>query len=211
MLEGRFEATRLVAAPPALATASRPEVAPPSPARLSQALSTKRRHPQPRTNPISRAFDELAALRIAATHPNIDPEVIVGMAFDSLFRQLCGQQALATPEDRQVFSSFAFVSAWAGVLMAVELLRAFAGEAATTIGPPIPGMFRFAGRAYCGTSIRNASFARIPLRMVLFIMFGAIQQPAWPLPRNDPAHCRTLIVLTLLVQCRYIPGEMYGG
>ena len=83
-------------------------------------------------------------------HPNIDPEAIVGMAFDSLFRQLCGQQALAMPEDRQVFAPFAFVSAWAGVLMAVELLRAFAGEAATTIGPPIPGMFGSPGARTAG-------------------------------------------------------------
>jgi hypothetical protein len=55
----------------------------------------------------------------------------VGMAFDSLFRQRCSQQLLATPEGRQVLAPFAFVSAWAGVLMAVEMLRLLAGETST--------------------------------------------------------------------------------
>ena len=76
-------------------------------------------------------IDKAAAQRIAATHPAIDPAAILGMAFDSLFRQLCSEQALATPAGRQVLAPFAFVSAWAGVLMTVEMLRAFAGEASS--------------------------------------------------------------------------------
>lgn len=67
------------------------------------------------------------AERIVKTHPSISPAAIVGLAFDSLFRQLCSEQALATPEGRQVLAPFAFVSAWAGVLMVVEALRSFAG------------------------------------------------------------------------------------
>ncbi|MCK1604128.1 ThiF family adenylyltransferase [Bradyrhizobium sp. 166] len=67
------------------------------------------------------------ARRIVRTHPSLDSAVITGIAFDSLFRQLCAEQALATPEGRQVLAPFAFVSAWAGVLMAVEMLRSFAG------------------------------------------------------------------------------------
>lgn len=73
-------------------------------------------------------IDDAAAQRIVAMHPAIDPIEIVGLAFDSLFRQLCSEQALATPEGRQVLAPFAFVSAWAGVLMTVELLRLFANE-----------------------------------------------------------------------------------
>ena len=76
-------------------------------------------------------IDEAAAQRIVATHPAIDPAAIIGMAYDSLFRQLCSEQALATPEGRQVLAPFAFVSAWAGVLMTVEMLRSFAGERST--------------------------------------------------------------------------------
>ncbi|BAM93144.1 UBA/THIF-type NAD/FAD binding domain-containing protein [Bradyrhizobium oligotrophicum S58] len=67
------------------------------------------------------------AQRIVRTHPAIVAEDIVGIAFDSLFRQLCSEQALALPEGRQVLAPFAFVSAWAGILQVVEMLRSFAG------------------------------------------------------------------------------------
>ncbi len=76
-------------------------------------------------------IDEEAARRIVATHPKVEPGAIIGLAYDSLFRQLCSEQALATPEGRQVLAPFAFVSAWAGVLMTVEMLRSFAGERST--------------------------------------------------------------------------------
>ena len=72
-----------------------------------------------------------AASSIALVHPQIDPATITGMAFDSLFRQLCAEQALATPEGRQVLAPFAFVSNLAGTLLAVELLRSEAGLAGT--------------------------------------------------------------------------------
>jgi len=68
-----------------------------------------------------------AARAINEKYSQIEPSAIVGTAFDSLFRQLCAQQALTTPEGRQVLAPFAFVSAWAGVLMAVEMLRIFNG------------------------------------------------------------------------------------
>jgi molybdopterin/thiamine biosynthesis adenylyltransferase len=71
------------------------------------------------------------AQRIVRTHQAITAESIVGLAFDSLFRQLCSEQALATPEGRQVLAPFAFVSAWAGVLLVVEMLRSFNGVAET--------------------------------------------------------------------------------
>jgi hypothetical protein len=76
-------------------------------------------------------IDESAARRIVRIHPTVDSTGIIGMAYDSLFRQLCSEQALATPEGRQVLAPFAFVSAWAGVLMTVEMLRSFAGERST--------------------------------------------------------------------------------
>lgn len=72
-----------------------------------------------------------AARTINERYPQIDRDAIVGTAFDSLFRQLCAQQALTTTEGRQVLAPFAFVSAWAGVLMAVETLRTFNGERST--------------------------------------------------------------------------------
>jgi molybdopterin/thiamine biosynthesis adenylyltransferase len=71
------------------------------------------------------------AARIAQTHPALNPAAITGLAFDSLFRQLCSEQVLATPEGRQVLAPFAFVSAWAGVLQTIEMLRSFASTART--------------------------------------------------------------------------------
>jgi len=71
------------------------------------------------------------AEKISALHPKITASDIKGMAFDSLFKQLCGEQALRTPEGRQVLAPFAFVSALAGALLVIEMLRAEADLACT--------------------------------------------------------------------------------
>lgn len=64
-----------------------------------------------------------AAARIARAHPAVQPAAIIGKAYDTLFKELCSAQALLTPEGRQVLAPFAFVSALAGVLLVIELLR----------------------------------------------------------------------------------------
>ena len=64
-----------------------------------------------------------AAARIAKAHPSVEVGAIVGKAYDTLFKELCSAQALLTPEGRQVLAPFAFVSALAGVLLVIELLR----------------------------------------------------------------------------------------
>lgn len=64
-----------------------------------------------------------AAARIAKAHPSVEASMVVGKAYDTLFKELCSAQALLTPEGRQVLAPFAFVSALAGVLLVVELLR----------------------------------------------------------------------------------------
>ena len=56
---------------------------------------------------------------------------LIGKAFDTLFRELCGAQALRTSEGRQVLTPFAFVSALAGALLAVELVRQVTNTAET--------------------------------------------------------------------------------
>ncbi len=48
---------------------------------------------------------------------------LVGIAFDSLYKQLCGEQALLSPTGAQVLAPFAFVSNLAGALLALELAR----------------------------------------------------------------------------------------
>lgn len=64
-----------------------------------------------------------AAARIARAHPSVEASTIVGKAYDTLFKELCSAQALLTSEGRQVLAPFAFVSALAGVLLVIELMR----------------------------------------------------------------------------------------
>jgi hypothetical protein len=68
-------------------------------------------------------IDTKAADLIAAKYTNLNPPELVGIAYDSLFKALCGQQALESPSGQQVLAPFAFVSALAGALLAVELTR----------------------------------------------------------------------------------------
>jgi len=72
-----------------------------------------------------------AAARICKAHPSVEAAAVVGKAYDTLFKELCSAQALLTPEGRQVLAPFAFVSALAGVLLVVELLRSNHCVAAT--------------------------------------------------------------------------------
>jgi E1 N-terminal domain/ThiF family len=73
-------------------------------------------------------IDERVAAKIFAVHPQLTPSELVGIAFDSLFKQLCGEQALLSPAGAQVLAPFAFVSNLAGALLAVELARFDAGQ-----------------------------------------------------------------------------------
>jgi hypothetical protein len=63
------------------------------------------------------------ALRICATHPQLDPRVMEGMAFDTLYKQLCSSGKLKSASGRQVIAPFAFVSVLAGVLLLLEIIR----------------------------------------------------------------------------------------
>ena len=53
---------------------------------------------------------EVVAGKIAARHPALNAATLVGMAFDSLFKQLCAENALLSPTGAQVFAPFACVS-----------------------------------------------------------------------------------------------------
>lgn len=76
-------------------------------------------------------ISEDAAMRIAAHHLGSDPATLVGKGYDTVFRERCSSQALLLPGGRQVLAPFAFVSALAGTLMVVELLRSAVGSTAT--------------------------------------------------------------------------------
>ena len=64
-----------------------------------------------------------AAAQIVKNYPALDPLALEGLAYDSLFKQLCGQGSLKTAEDRQVLAPFGFVSVLAGILLAIEIAR----------------------------------------------------------------------------------------
>jgi len=68
-------------------------------------------------------ISEHAAKRIAARIPKLDGRAIVGVAYDTLFKQLCGEGELKTLEGRRVIAPFAFVSVLAGALLVLEVVR----------------------------------------------------------------------------------------
>jgi len=103
------------------------------------------------------------AERIVSAHPQLVSSAITGMAYDSLFKSLCGEQALLTSTGAQVLAPFAFVSNLAGALLALELARSLAGRASgsnylsiSPWHPPHPKLRRLRSRdeacEYCGNS-----------------------------------------------------------
>lgn len=59
---------------------------------------------------------------IAVKYPNLDAKRIEGLAYDSLFKELCGKGELKTSSAERVLAPFAFVSALAGVMMTLEIV-----------------------------------------------------------------------------------------
>lgn len=68
-------------------------------------------------------IDIVAATEICLRYPQISPESIEGTAYDSLFKQLCGQGELQVAADKHVLAPFAFVSVLAGAMLAGEMVR----------------------------------------------------------------------------------------
>ena len=80
---------------------------------------------------LKQRIDEGVAAKIVAKYPELHATDLVGVALDSLFREMCSAQALTLPGQEQVFAPFAFISTLAGCLMVIELLRFEAGESRT--------------------------------------------------------------------------------
>lgn len=70
-------------------------------------------------------IDEKSAEFIIERFPNLNLTVngLLGQAYDTLFKALCGQAQLQPQEGRQVLAPFAFVSVLAGTLLAIEFAR----------------------------------------------------------------------------------------
>lgn len=63
------------------------------------------------------------AVQIQARFPQLQVDGLVGLAYDSLFRSLCGEGVLKSITQREQTAPFAFVSCLAGVMLAFELVR----------------------------------------------------------------------------------------
>lgn len=64
-----------------------------------------------------------AAVRIHERFPQLEITHLIGLAYDSLFRTLCGEGKLKAAKQREQTAPFAFVSCLAGVMLAFELVR----------------------------------------------------------------------------------------
>jgi hypothetical protein len=73
-----------------------------------------------------------AAQCIIARYPMLAVDAVEGTAYDTLFKQLCGEALLATEEGERVLAPFAFVSCLAGALLLVELIRRLKGDQYST-------------------------------------------------------------------------------
>ena len=71
----------------------------------------------------SERIAEDAADKILARYPKLDRGGLVGLAYDTLFKRLCGEGELKSLEGRRVAAPFAFVSILAGTLLALEIVR----------------------------------------------------------------------------------------
>jgi hypothetical protein len=69
------------------------------------------------------------AVAIVKRNPGLEVGILVGRAFDSLFRERCATGTLPSVADRQVLAPLPFVSVLAGAWLAVETTRRLSGAA----------------------------------------------------------------------------------
>lgn len=74
----------------------------------------------------SERISAAAAAVIGERFPALANVDLVGTAYDTLFKKLCGEGLLRTSAGRSVTAPFAFVSALAGALLVLELVRRLA-------------------------------------------------------------------------------------
>jgi len=80
----------------------------------------------------SQRIDAAAAAVIASRFPQVTMHDLLGASYDTLFKRLCAESVLKTPEGRQVVAPFAFVSVLAGTLLALETVRRLVPGAGVT-------------------------------------------------------------------------------
>lgn len=117
---------------------------------------------------------EAAVQRVLAKHPHLAGRQLVGLACDTLFKELCATGDLGGDSGQQVLAPLAFVSALAGTLLALEFVRRRARGTATEPyndwhlspwGPPLVEGRRSRppreGCTFCGCRGVRAAFATL--------------------------------------------------
>lgn len=119
-------------------------------------------------------IDEQAAQMIAARHPDLLATAIKGAAYDSLFKERCGQGRLLGGEVKDVLAPFAFVSAMAGIYLAIEFARRVRNRdsvgpfnywRASPWGPPVLRLRQMLsarpGCVFCGNAIKVSTARKL--------------------------------------------------
>ncbi len=78
-------------------------------------------------NHVKRQFIDNEAAGLIATKYQLHENDIVGIPYDTLFKQLCGEGKLMTPKNTQVLAPLAFVSALAGAFLALMFVEKHLG------------------------------------------------------------------------------------
>lgn len=73
-------------------------------------------------------ISQASAQRIIEKLPSLVGRDLVGIAYDTLFKELCGSGELQTVEGKRILAPFAFVSVLAGTLLVIELVRQLTSE-----------------------------------------------------------------------------------
>ena len=115
-----------------------------------------------------------AARAIARKYPDLDPARLEGLAYDSLFKELCGKGELKSSRAERVLAPFAFVSVLAGVMLAIEIaIRTRPGARTSTYnywrispwGAPIDRMRELRSKRadceFCGSEILQSVVKRL--------------------------------------------------
>lgn len=76
----------------------------------------------------SQTISTSAAKKICNKDKSLDEESIVGEAYDSFFKSLCGEGQLLAAADKQIFAPLSFVSILAGAYLAIEFIKRFSCE-----------------------------------------------------------------------------------
>ncbi len=74
-------------------------------------------------NKVKQQFIDEEAAELIALKYQIDQSNILGIPYDTLFKQLCGEGKLMTAQNNQVLAPLAFVSALAGAFLALMLVQ----------------------------------------------------------------------------------------